>query len=867
MNSLIHARFAAATLLLALGSLNLAAAVTVTITPTSGTVRLKENIDFDATVTGTTNLKVIWSVNGIAGGNATLGTISGSGLYVPPTVVPSVPIVIKVSSVAAPTVSASAPLKVWSSVPKMYTATPVFVNTGLKTVIKVKGANFMPSTKAVWNGEVLPTTIVSETELNAIVTTTAAAGTVAAFAVKNPEPGSLTTTPVNVTVWPPIEVVAKTPTLTVRAGETRKIDIFIKNAVNKAMDWSARGIPGGDYLGGTITADGVYTAPAVMPAPNVVEIKAVSETDPRASAKMMVTIVNAVPKLTEVPSRIWTGPVSFVVKGQGFAKDAIARLDGRPLSVTWYGADRMNLSGTAKLGAGGYAVLEIQNPLPGGGKSNLQAIEIGVPNAKMAQPHATRLVEKATFGASPDEIERAMTVGASAYLDEQFEKPWSTYPDPKDTNEDLRSLQARFFQNALTQPDQLRQRMTFALGQILVVSGNELNRYWKMVGYQRTLQRNAFGSYHALLREVALSPAMGEYLDMVNNAKADPAKGIVPNENFAREFLQLFTIGLYSLNMDGTRKIGPTGTPIAPYTEEDIRQLSKVFTGFTYPQTPGFASVWKNKPYYYGEMAPFDAYHDMSVKDYLGKMVGGGLQPRPDVIAAVENVFKHPNVAPFVSYRLIQQFVTGNPSPAYVERVAKVFENNGAGVKGDLRAVLKAILLDQDATAGYDTPGSGHLRQPVLLTTATLRALGAQVTGEPDIEWYPALMGQNIFYPASVFNYFSPFYRIPGFGVPSPEFQLMNAKTALDRVNFVYKAIHNHLDANVRVPIENFAAIASLGDEPLMNAVAKVFLRGTMPAEMKASILKAISGLTDPRQKAEDALYLAGVSSQFQVER
>lgn len=853
--------------LLVLGSLIAEGAVTVAVTPSSATVRLKENFDFDSTVTGATNGRVTWYVNDVAGGNASLGTISASGLYTPPAAVPSVPLVVKAVSVASPTVSATASLKLLSAIPKVSNVTPTAVNTGLRTVITVKGSNFMPSTKATWNGENLPTTIVSETELRAIVTTTAGAGTTAAFAVKNPDPGGVATTPVNIAVWAPITVAAKSATLTVRAGDTRRIDISIKNAVNKTLIWSVNGIVGGDLLRGKIETDGDFTAPALMPTPNTVEIKAVSEADPRASASMVLTIVNAIPSISAVTPRVWTGAFSFPVEGTGFAKDAVVRLNGRPVTVTWYGPAKMNVSGTARLSAGGYAALQVENPLPGGGKSNVKAIEIGVANAKMSQPAATRLVEKTTWGPSPDEIERAMTVGAAAYIDEQFEKPWSVYLDPKDTNEDLRSLQARFFQNALTQPDQLRQRMTFALGQILVVSGNELNKYWKMVGYQRILQRNAFGNYHALLREVALSPAMGEYLDMVNNAKANPALGIVPNENFARELLQLFTVGLYSLNMDGTRKLGPTGAPIPAYTEEDIRQLSKAFTGFTYPPMPGFASVWKNKPYYYGEMAPFEAYHDTSVKDFLGRMVGGGNPARQDVIAAIEIVFKHPNVAPFVSYRLIQQFVTGSPSPAYVERVARVFENNGAGVRGDLRAVLKAILLDQDATAGYDTPSSGHLKQPVLLTTATLRALGAELKGEPDIEWYPAQMGQNVFYPPSVFNYFSPFYRIPRLGVVSPEFQLMNPKTAIERINYVYQAIHNCLDGSIRFPIENFEAIAELGDEPLMTAVSKVFMRGVMPPEVKAAILKAISGVTDKRDRAEDALYLAASAAQFQVER
>jgi uncharacterized protein (DUF1800 family) len=358
---------------------------------------------------------------------------------------------------------------------------------------------------------------------------------------------------------------------------------------------------------------------------------------------------------------------------------------------------------------------------------------------------------------------------------------------------------------------------------------------------------------------------MGEFLDMVNNDKPNPVKKLVPNENYARELMQLFTIGLTALNPDGTRKVDTRGQPVSAYTEEDIKQATLCLTGWTYPPQPGFLSKWKNPPYYYGDMVAFEDRHDTTSKFMWGHTFPGGRSAQADLNDVLQLIFMHPNVGPFVGYRLIQRLVTSNPTPAYVGRVAAAF--NGP-VRGDLKAVTRAILLDPEAgtSIGSLPAGQGHLREPVLFATALLRALGATSTDEPSVAGYTEPMGQKLFFPNSVFNYFSPFYRIPGANVPAPEFQILNPTTSLARINFVNKVVTNSLGSSVRIPIEHFEALA--GDvNMLADAVSKSLLRGEMQPDMRASILKALAATGDKRLRARSAIYLAASSSRFQVRR
>ena len=272
-------------------------------------------------------------------------------------------------------------------------------------------------------------------------------------------------------------------------------------------------------------------------------------------------------------------------------------------------------------------------------------------------------------------------------------------------NYTLFQLQREFFRNAVMAPDQLRQRVAFALSQILVVSGTEINQAYAMQRYQQMLADLAFDNFRNVLTQVTLSPAMGNYLDMANNAKPNAATGVEPNENYAREVMQLFAIGTVELKPDGTPLTDAGGKRVATYDQDEIEGYAHVFTGWTYPTAAGAAPRNGNNPQY------FDGADGAALA--IPRLRGEGAARRraarranltmnADLANAIDSIFMHPNVGPFIGKQLIQKLVTGNPSPAYVARIAAVFNDNGAGVRGDLKAVVRAILLDPEARGADD---------------------------------------------------------------------------------------------------------------------------------------------------------------------
>ena len=397
------------------------------------------------------------------------------------------------------------------------------------------------------------------------------------------------------------------------------------------------------------------------------------------------------------------------------------------------------------------------------------------PSAAEAYAEAVRLLEQSTFGPTDTLIGHVLQVGTQAFLDEQYAVPASRYPilkyvpagqqatfcptdpDPQCGRDyyTLFLLQSAFFTSALNGPDQLRQRVAFALSQILVTSGLTVHTAYGMSRYQQIFLDNAFGNYEQILTRVTLSPVMGEYLNMVNNDQ--PTASVQPNENYARELLQLFTIGVWQLNPDGTQKVDAAKAPIPAYGQDEVEGFAHVFTGWTYPVLPGTPARTHNPKNYLGDMVPVDSNHDKGTKLLLnGVTLPAGGEIQADLAAAIHNVFMHPNVGSFVGKQLIQKLVTGDPTPEYVSRVAAAFDNNGHGVRGDMKAVVNAILIDPEAR-GYvkNEPGYGKLREPVLYVAAAARMLGTQSDGVY-LAQQAGQLGQPLFYSASVFNYYPP---------------------------------------------------------------------------------------------------------------
>jgi uncharacterized protein (DUF1800 family) len=509
------------------------------------------------------------------------------------------------------------------------------------------------------------------------------------------------------------------------------------------------------------------------------------------------------------------------------------------------------------------------------------------------QADAVRLLEQSTFGPNEALVAHVVGIGTGAFVDDQLAASGSRYSSskyvpsgqavtfcPSDPNPScfrdyytLFELQNDFYRNAVGNDDQLRQRVAFALSQIFVTSGLDINEAYGMARYQQIFLDNAFGNYESLMTRVTLSSVMGEYLNMVNNDK--PVAGTNPNENYARELLQLFSIGLWERKLDGTLLLDAGGQPIPTYDQSTVEGFAHVFTGWTFPLLAGQPQRTHNPKNFLGDMTGVASNHDTGAKALLnGAIAPANLTMDADLANAIRNVFLNPNVGPFVSRQLIQKLVTGDPSPQYVARIGTVFNNNGLGVRGDMKAVVRAILLDPEARGAVKLdPAYGKLREPVLYLTGAARGVSAKTDG---VFFGPAgaLLGQNLFYAASVFNYYPPDYVVPGTSLVGPEFALQNASTYLNRAN-----VANTLAFGTIAPLATYPG--ATGTQPdwsapsavagsataLIDKLDAMLLHGTMSPAMRDGLAAAITASADPLTRAKTAYYLVITSSQYQVER
>ena len=456
--------------------------------------------------------------------------------------------------------------------------------------------------------------------------------------------------------------------------------------------------------------------------------------------------------------------------------------------------------------------------------------------------------------------------------------------------------------------DQLRQRMAFALSQIFVISDISdalFNDTRGVANYHDLLAKNALGNYRELLKDVTLNPMMGEYLSMVRNEKADSARNIRPDENYAREMMQLFTIGLVMLNDDGTVQLDDQGRSIPTYDQDIIKAFARVFTGWMYGDAPQwYWWEWLTS----SEVRPmkaFEDFHDTDPKTLLnGQVVPGGQTARQDLDAALDNVFAHPNVAPFISKQLIQRLVTSNPSPAYVARVAAVFNNNGQGVKGDLAAVAKAILLDPEARAPLDqqAPNFGKLKEPVLKFTALMRAFdvaayqpltadGSATRNTIRFFWPGFDYGQRPYGSPSVFNFYRPDYHpanaFESDATVAPEFQILNEKNITAASNWAGAIIFNSydflregceenltFDNGVGCLYPDFAQEIELASDTdqLMAHLNLLLMSGQMSADTDAIVAEHIDTFDTVAEqerlyRVAEAVYLLWMSPEYAIQR
>ncbi len=429
------------------------------------------------------------------------------------------------------------------------------------------------------------------------------------------------------------------------------------------------------------------------------------------------------------------------------------------------------------------------------------------PDGPIRTAAAVRFLNQATFGASHAAITELQSIGTyQAWIEAQMRAPISLTQPWTEANSNGSNSAYRHYvwwENALTGPDQLRQRIAFALSQIFVISDLDYllsNGQYGVTQYYDMLARNAFGNFRDLLEEVTLHPVMGIYLSMVRNQRADPVRNIRPDENFAREVLQLFSIGLYELSSDGTVQTR-SGVPIPSFDQETVENFARVFTGWNFADTGSWDSNRARDLRL--PMTPFEDYHDTSAKTLLrGTTLPAGQGAREDLGAALDNIFDHPNVGPFIARQLIQKLVTSNPSSGYVGRVAAAFNNNGSGVRGDLGAVVNAILIDPEARSGHRTDPTtfGKVKEPIMRLTQLWRAFdafpgptaeGRYRTRFRTLDAISSVFGQAVLESPSVFNFFRPDHPLePGGALVAPESQILSEVNLATTNNMLFAQVY-----------------------------------------------------------------------------
>ena len=897
---------------------------TVTISPGYVNLPLGGSQQYTATVTGLTHTTVTWGVT--AGG----GTITQTGLYTAPATLPKNSVLISATSTANPKISTVVYVNPEGPGPTLtaMSPNPLPVGTDTITITASASAPFVKGAMAVCGGASTSTKFISATSVSVVSYVGASPSTFTCY-INNPgtwQSNSLTvpvksgapSTPAtpapvvspatatvalsgtqqfsasNVTSWSAgagtitaaglytsPATITSTGTDTVTAtgpggSSTAKITLATPLVVSPAtvslvlggtQQFSAANATGWSANAGSVTSVGLYTAPALMPASGTDTIKA---TGANGSGTALVTLTYPIPVILSLtPSALPLGSFTAAIAGTGFTAQSTASLGGTPLIVTAQSATSLSVSGFA-------ATTGMVNLIVSNGKvaSAPLAVQVGNPNAQVSAAAARRFLEQAAFGPTPNDAANVQKLGYKGWLTQQFAMPQvSSYVS--DSSLSQGGMPEQFLANAVTNPDQLRQKVAFALSQIFVTSFNTIIWDDSMIPYEQMLMADAFTNYRQILGDVTLSPTMGQYLDMANNAMGNPATGTIANQNYAREVMQLFTIGTTMLNQDGSQQLDNNNLPIPTYLQPVIADTARVFTGYTYLPTSGPVE-WNDYINPAGPMVPYAAEHDTGSKQLVnGYAEPAGLSPQQDVSNALDNIFDHPNVGPFVGKILIQHLVKSNPSPAYISRVAAAFANNGNGVRGDMQAVITAILLDPEARAndngGNDQPGDGHLQEPALFIAGMVRAFGGVMSNQNYFGWDLVNMSQDLYNAPSVFNYYSPTFVPPGSTLLGPEFQIYTPDASVYRANMVAGMFFSYSNPvlsygpGTTIDITPYVALAS-NPATLVAALDLTLTHGTMPAAMKQAIVTAVTNDTNGNlSRVETGAWLILSSSYYNV--
>jgi uncharacterized protein (DUF1800 family) len=518
--------------------------------------------------------------------------------------------------------------------------------------------------------------------------------------------------------------------------------------------------------------------------------------------------------------------------------------------------------------------------------------------ATLDWPEAVRLAKQTSFGPTPPLVVHIVDTGVDGWLNEQFAARSSTYADlaalavPRNycagktgsdfsiCNRDYFSatpVAMRFYANAVGEDDQLRQRVAWALSQLIVASNTQVHSTAGLATLNEIFLTGAFGNYRDLLKAATFTAVMGDYLNMADSNKS------APSENYARELMQLFSLGVNLLNPDGTVQVDAKGVPLPTYSSNDVREVARALTGWTYTRLPGVSATDGNALDYSKPMVPIASRYDAAAKTFLGRMVPANASQEASVDAVIDAAFGHANTAPYVSKFLIQHLVVSNPSPSYVGRIARVFADNGAGVRGDLKAVVRAILTDPEARGEAGVAGEGKVKEPVLMTLSLVRAIGAKTDGYV-FTTRDTPIAQTPFQAPSVFNFYPSDYPLPmADNLVSPPSKLMTTATIMARHNLIYDWT---IAADNRSEFKPYAFLdgatgtefawsdwEDLSVDLQLSRVNLLIFENTLTAAQRTAIRTAMMAVTDKspdvqaRKRAQVALYLGASSPFFQTDR
>jgi uncharacterized protein (DUF1800 family) len=905
-------------------------AQTVTITPGYTTIGVNQQLQYSAAVTGLPSTAVKWYVSGKLGGAAATGTISTNGLYTAPAVVPTNGITVSAIGSDNQTMGIVY-VNVARPGPTITSITPSPIPTG-SYAVTITGTSFKAnSTYVMINGVSLSVTYVNPTTIK-VVGYQPTAGTFAFQASSDssllgapymatfvkagpPAPqsispsaasmnlggtqqftstgatsftasvGSITSTglytaPATMPASSNVKITATGP------GGTATANINLINpnpqvispstasvALGGTQQFTSTGATSWMTSAGTISSTGLYTAPASLPANGIATI---SVTGSNGTANATVSLVPPTPSITAIGNgTLPLGVFSATITGTGIIPSTTAQMAGANLSST-YTNGSLKVSGF--YGKSGPASITIAN---GSLTSAPFQVQVGIKQALASAAASRRFLEQAAFGPTPNDAAHVQTIGMTAWINEQIAMPKvSTYAGITSSQG---GMPTHFLTDAVMNPDQLRQRVGFALSEIFVTSISKLIWNENIAPFQDMLLTDSFSNFRQIMGDVTLSPAMGQYLDMANNARAVPGTGAVANENYAREIMQLFTLGTNLLNQDGTLQLDSQGLPMPSYSQLQVTEFARVYTGWTYPPAPGYTAQWNASPdgnvSHNSPMVAITSQHDFGSKQLLRNYVSpANITPLQDINNALDNIFNHPNVGPFIATQMIQHLVKSNPSPTYVSHVAAAFNDDGSTqhVRGNMQAVITAVLMDAEARAndegGNDLMSDGHLQEPALFFPGMIRAFGGTMNDQNYYSGVLSELGEDVYNSPSVFNYFAPNFGVPGTSLLGGEFQLHTPNASIVRANDVAALMYSQYANPIQtygpgttVDLTPFVALAAT-PSTLIDALDLTLTHGTMPQAMKNTIITAVNSDSNKGvHQVQTACYLILSSNYYNV--